>query len=345
MDGDLDEAIAGQAVTLVLDREIDVSRGDVLALAGQVPEYSNQFHSRMIWMNDEPAIPGRSYLLKTGSQQVPATITDLKFRTNVNTLEQSAAKTLELNEVGTLTIATDKPIAFDPYAANPLTGAFILIDRISNATLGAGVIDYGLRRAQNLSWQSFDVNRQVRAEMKGQVPAIVWFTGLSGSGKSTVANLIEKRLAAEGKHAYILDGDNVRHGLNKDLGFTEEARVENIRRVAEVARLMADAGLVVLVSFISPFRNERRLAREIAGDIQFTEVYVDTPLEVCEARDPKGLYARARRGEIKNFTGIDSPFEPPENAEIVLHGAIKSPEEMAEELYATAFAWASSYSI
>jgi bifunctional enzyme CysN/CysC len=207
------------------------------------------------------------------------------------------------------------------------------------------VIDFGLRRAQNLSWQSFDVNRDVRARMKGQQPAIVWFTGLSGSGKSTVANLIEKRLAAEGHHAYILDGDNVRHGLNKDLGFTEEARVENIRRVAEVARLMADAGLVVLVSFISPFRNERRLAREIAGDVQFTEVYVDTPLEVCEARDPKGLYARARRGEIKNFTGIDSPFEPPEHAEIVLHGAVDSPEKMAEQLYERAFAWTSSYSI
>jgi bifunctional enzyme CysN/CysC len=345
MDGERERAIAGEAVTLVLDREIDVSRGDVLAHPGEVPEYSNQFQARMVWMNDEPAIPGRSYLLKTGSQQVPATITDLKFRTNVNTLEQSAAKTLELNEVGTLTIATDKPIAFDSYATNALTGAFILIDRITNATLGAGVIDYGLRRAQNLSWQSFDVNRQVRAEMKGQVPAIVWFTGLSGSGKSTVANLIEKKLAAEGKHAYILDGDNVRHGLNKDLGFTEEARVENIRRVAEVARLMADAGLVVLVSFISPFRNERRLAREIAGDVQFTEVYVDTPLEVCEARDPKGLYARARRGEIKNFTGIDSPFEPPEHAEIVLHGAVDSPETMAEQLYEAAFAWTSSYSI
>jgi len=345
MDGDRERVIAGEAVTLVLDREIDVSRGDVLAHPGEVPEYSNQFQARMVWMNDEPAIPGRSYLLKTGSQQVPATITDLKFRTNVNTLEQSAAKTLELNEVGTLTIATDKPIAFDSYATNALTGAFILIDRITNATLGAGVIDYGLRRAQNLSWQSFDVNRQVRAEMKGQVPAIVWFTGLSGSGKSTVANLIEKKLAAEGKHAYILDGDNVRHGLNKDLGFTEEARVENIRRVAEVARLMADAGLVVLVSFISPFRNERRLAREIAGDVQFTEVYVDTPLEVCEARDPKGLYARARRGEIKNFTGIDSPFEPPEHAEIVLHGAVDSPEKMAEQLYERAFAWTSSYSI
>ncbi len=337
MDGDLDEAIAGQAVTLVLDREVDSSRGDVLTHPGETPEFSNQFQARMIWMNDEPAFPGRSYLLKIGSQQVPATITDLKFRTNVNTLEQSAAKTLELNEVGTLTIATDKPIAFDSYANNGLTGAFILIDRISNATLGAGVIDFGLRRAQNLSWQSFDVNRKVRAQMKGQEPAIVWFTGLSGSGKSTVANLIEKKLAAEGRHAYILDGDNVRHGLNKDLGFTEEARVENIRRVAEVARLMADAGLIVLVSFISPFRNERRLAREIAGDVGFTEVYVDTPLAVCEARDPKGLYARARRGEIKNFTGIDSPFEAPEAADVVLHGATESPEKMAEELYARLF--------
>ena len=337
MDGDLDHAIAGHSVTLVLDREIDVSRGDVLAHPGETPEFSNQFQARVVWMNDEPAIPGRSYLLKIGSQQIPATITDLKFRTNVNTLEQTAAKTLELNEVGTLTVATDKPIAFDSYASNGLTGAFILIDRISNATLGAGVIDFGLRRAQNLSWQSFDVNRQVRAEMKGQEPAIVWFTGLSGSGKSTVANLIEKKLSAEGRHAYILDGDNVRHGLNKDLGFTEEARVENIRRVAEVARLMADAGLIVLVSFISPFRNERQLAREIAGDVKFTEVYVDTPLEVCEARDPKGLYARARRGEIKNFTGIDSPFEAPEHAELVLHGATETPEKMAEELYERAF--------
>ncbi|HZY67436.1 MAG TPA: sulfate adenylyltransferase subunit CysN, partial [Devosia sp.] len=221
MDGDLDEAIAGQAVTLVLDREVDISRGDVLSHPGETPEYSNQFQARMVWMSDESAFPGRSYLLKIGSQLVPATITDLKFRTNVNTLEQSAARTLELNEVGTLTIATDKPIAFDSYASNGVTGAFILIDRISNATLGAGVIDFGLRRAQNLSWQSFDVNRDVRAKLKGQQPAIVWFTGLSGSGKSTVANLIEKRLAAEGRHAYILDGDNVRHGLNKDLGFTE----------------------------------------------------------------------------------------------------------------------------
>ena len=337
MDGDQGEAIAGEAVTLVLDREVDISRGDVLTHPGETPEFSNQFQARLVWMHDEPAFHGRSYLVKTGSQLIPGTLTAIKFRTNVNTLERTAATKLELNEVGTVTIATDKPIAFDPYASNAQTGSFILIDRISNATLGAGVIEFGLRRAQNLSYQSFDVNRQVRAELKHQEPAIVWFTGLSGSGKSTVANLVEKRLTAEGKHAYILDGDNVRHGLNKDLGFTEADRVENIRRVAEVARLMADAGLIVIVSFISPFRNERRLAREIAGDISFTEVYVDTPLEVCEARDPKGLYARARRGEIRNFTGIDSPFEPPERADIVLHGGEKQPTEMAEELHARLF--------
>ncbi len=345
MDGDQQSAIAGEAVTLVLDREVDISRGDVLVHAGETPDFSNQFQARLVWMNDEQAMPGRSYLLKLGSQLVPASITDLKFRTNVNTLEQSAAKTLELNEVGTVTIATDKPIAFDAYGDNPLTGSFILIDRITNATLGAGVIEFGLRRAQNLSYQSFDVNRSVRAELKGQTPQIVWFTGLSGSGKSTVANLIEKRLTSEGRHAYILDGDNVRHGLNKDLGFTDEARVENIRRVAEVARLMADAGLIVVVSFISPFRNERRLAREIAGDVKFTEVYVNTPLEVCEARDPKGLYAKARRGEIKNFTGISSPYEVPEKADVVLHGALHDPVRMADELYARIFDWDTGYQI
>jgi bifunctional enzyme CysN/CysC len=333
MDGDLSEAIAGQAVTLVLDREVDISRGDVLTRPGETPEFSNQFQARLIWMNDEPAYPGRSYLLKSGSQTLPASITDLKFRTNVNTLERGAAKNLELNEVGTVTIATDRPIAFDAYGINALTGSFILIDRLTNQTLGAGAIDFGLRRAQNLTYQNFDVNRQVRAELKHQTPKILWFTGLSGSGKSTVANLIEKRLTAEGKHCYILDGDNVRHGLNKDLGFTDTDRVENIRRVAEVARLMADAGLVVLVSFISPFRNERRLAREIAGDIEFVEVYVDTPLAVCEARDPKGLYAKARAGLIKNFTGIDSTFEAPERADLVLHGGTDSPEAMAEVLY------------
>jgi bifunctional enzyme CysN/CysC len=333
MDGELDAAIAGQAVTLVLDREVDVSRGDVLAHSGAVPEFSNQFQARLVWMNDEPAFQGRSYLLKSGSQLVPATITDIKYRTNVNTLEQAAANKLDLNEVGTVTIATDRPVSFDPYADNPLTGGFILIDRLTNGTLGAGTIEFGLRRAQNLTYQSFDVNRQVRAQMKGQEAQVVWFTGLSGSGKSTIANLLEKRLTAEGRHCYILDGDNVRHGLNRDLGFTEAARVENIRRVAEVAKLMADAGLIVLVSFISPFENERRLAREIAGDIRFTEVYVDTPLEVAESRDPKGLYKRARAGEIKNFTGIDSPFEPPTNPELVLHGGQLEPAQLADQLY------------
>lgn len=333
MDGDLQRAIAGQAVTLLVDREVDISRGDVLSRPGETPDFSNQFQARLIWMSEEPAFPGRSYLLKVGSQLVPATITDLKFRTNVNTLEQTAATKVDLNEVATVTIATDKPIAFDAYSANALTGGFILVDRLSNATLGAGTIEYGLRRAQNLSYQSFDVNRDVRAQMKGQKPSIVWFTGLSGSGKSAVANLLEKRLTAEGRHAYILDGDNVRHGLNKDLGFTEAARVENIRRVAEVARLMADAGLIVLVSFISPFEKERRLAREIAGDVDFAEVYVDTPLAVCEARDPKGLYRRARAGEIKNFTGIDSPFEAPANADLVLHGAEEEPTVLADKLH------------
>jgi bifunctional enzyme CysN/CysC len=333
MDGDLPQAVAGQAVTLVLDREVDISRGDVLTHGGETPDYSNQFQARLIWMNEEPAFPGRSYLLKIGTQMVPVTITDLKFRTNVNTLEQTAATKIDLNEVATVTLATDKPVAFDPYTRNALTGGFILVDRISNATLAAGTIDYGLRRAQNLSFQSFDVNRDVRARLKNQTPRIVWFTGLSGSGKSSVANLIEKRLTAEGKHAYILDGDNVRHGLNKDLGFTQAARIENIRRVAEVARLMADAGLIVLVSFISPFQNERRLAREIAGDIEFMEVYVDTPLEVCEARDPKGLYKKARAGEITNFTGIDSPFEPPSDPEVILHGALYDTETLALQLY------------
>jgi bifunctional enzyme CysN/CysC len=337
MDGEFEEAIAGQAITLTLDREVDISRGDILTFPGETPQYSNQFQARIIWMHEDAAHAGRSYLLKIGSQQIPATITTLKHRTDVNTLEKIAATQLELNEVGTITIASDKAIAFDNYSDNHRTGSFILIDRISNATLGAGVIDFGLMRAQNLSYQEFDVNKEVRAKQKGQTPKIIWFTGLSGSGKSTIANLIEQRLTAEGKHIYILDGDNIRHGLNKDLGFTDSDRIENIRRISEVAKLMADAGLIVLVSFISPFRNERRVAREIAGDIEFIEAFVDTPLAVCEKRDAKGLYAKARKGEIKNFTGIDSPFEPPERADIILDGAEKTPKELSDELYNRCF--------
>ena len=333
LDGDLENAAAGQAVTLVLDREIDISRGDVLTEAGNVPEYSNKFQAKLVWMNETHAISGRSYLIKVGTQLVPATITAIQNKTDVNTLEQSDTKQLDLNEVGAVTIATDKPIAFDPYAENGTTGGFILIDRLSNATLAAGTVEFGLSKAQNLTYQDFDVNRKTRSEMKGQTPKIVWFTGLSGSGKSTVANVLEQRMAAEGKHTYILDGDNVRHGLNKDLGFSDEDRVENIRRVAEVARLMADSGLIVLVSFISPFRNERELAREVAGDIDFVEAYVNTPLEVCAERDPKGLYAKAKSGEIKNFTGIDSPFEPPENPDIMLNAAERDPVDLANELY------------
>jgi bifunctional enzyme CysN/CysC len=332
-DGELDRAPAGKAVTILLDREIDVSRGDVLCRAGEIPEYSNQFQARLIWMDQEAAHPGRSYLLRAGTQQAPATLTALRFRTNINTLEKTAARELGLNEIGTVTLATDRPIAFDAFDSNSGTGGFILIDRISNATVGAGLIDFGLRRAQNLSYQAFEVNRDIRARNKGQTPMIVWFTGLSGSGKSTIANLVEKRLTAEGRHAYILDGDNVRHGLNKDLGFTVTDRIENIRRVAEVARLMADAGLVVLVSLISPFNAERHMAREIAGDVGFLEVFVDTPIEICRQRDPKGLYAKAARGEIKNFTGVDSPFEAPDDADLVLSGGSAPAEELADLLY------------
>lgn len=337
MDGDIDRAMPGQAVTLVLDREIDVSRGDVLAKPGELPEFSDQFQARIVWMNEQAALPGRSYLLKLGAQSVPVTLSTLKHRTDVNTFEKLAANTLEMNEVGTVTLSTDRPIAFEAYGTSPEMGGFILIDRLSNQTMAAGVIDFGLRRGQNLSYQHFDVTREVRARQKNQEPYIVWFTGLSGSGKSTIANLLEKRLTAEGRHVYVLDGDNVRHGLNKDLGFTEADRVENIRRVAEVARLMADAGLIVLVSFISPFRNERRMAREVAGDIAFAEVFMDTPLELCASRDPKGLYAKAKRGELKNFTGIDSPFERPGQADIVLDGTNGDPEMLADQLYRRLF--------
>ncbi len=316
MDGDLDEAGADMAVTLTLEDEIDISRGDIIC-AGKAPaEQTDQFAAHLLWMAEEKLFPGRQYLLKTANRIVPATITELKHKVNVNTLEHMSGKTLALNEVGFCNFNLSQQIAFDPYTDNRRTGSFILIDKRSNATVGAGMIDFSLRRAQNVHWQDLDINKTARAGAKHQRPCVLWFTGLSGSGKSTVANLVEKRLHDLGRHTYTLDGDNVRHGLNKDLGFTDADRIENIRRVAESAKLMADAGLIVCVSFISPFQSERRMARELLEDGEFVEVYISTPLEVCEQRDVKGLYAKARRGEIKNFTGIDSAYEAPQRAEI-----------------------------
>lgn len=329
MTGDLDQAIAGQAVTLTLEDELDISRGDMLSYTENPVETTDQFQAHLIWMSPEKLLPERQYLMKIGSQTVGAAVTELKYQVNVNTLEHTAAKTLNLNEVAVCNLALDRAVAFDPYKDNRATGAFVLIDRFSNETIGAGMIDYGLRRATNLVWQAMDVDKATRAEQKGQKPVILWFTGLSGAGKSTVANIVEKRLHAMGKHTYTLDGDNVRHGLNRDLGFTEADRVENIRRVGETSKLFLDAGLIVVVSFISPFRSERQMARDLVEDEEFIEVFVDTPLEVCEDRDPKGLYQKARAGEIKNFTGIDSAYEAPENPEIRLDTTTLDPEAAA----------------
>ena len=332
MDGDLPTVSRGDAVTLTLEDEIDISQGDVLHRPGEPLERSNQFQAHLIWMNEDPMLPERSYLLKIGTQTTSVQITELKYAININTSEHLPATKVELNEIAVCNFASAQAIAFDAYADNPETGSFILIDRISNSTVGAGMIDFGLHRGQNLSWQSFEISRESRARMKSQKPAVIWFTGLSASGKSTIADILEQRLAAQDRHTYLLDGDNFRHGLNKDLGFTDADRVENIRRVAEVARLMADSGLIVMTAFISPFRRERRMAREIAGDINFVEVFVDTPLEICEARDPKGMYAKARRGEIPNFTGISSAYEPPERADIHLDAGDRTAEELAEEV-------------
>ncbi len=331
-DGDLEEAVAGQSITLTLTDEADISRGDVIAAAASPPAVADQFQATVIWMHDEPMLPGRPYLIKLGARTITGSITAPKYKVNVNTLEHLAAKQLELNEIGVCNLSLDQPVAFDPYTDNRQTGGFILIDKISNDTVGAGLLSFALRRAENIHWQALDVNKPARAALKGQRACVLWFTGLSGAGKSTVANLVEKRLHSMGRHTYTLDGDNVRHGLNKDLGFTDADRVENMRRVAEVSRLMVDAGLIVLVSFISPFRSERRLARELMQSGEFFEVYVDTPLEEAEKRDPKGLYKKARRGELQNFTGIDSPYEAPENPEIHLRTALVSPEDAAEQI-------------
>ena len=331
-DGDLEAASAGQAVTLTLEDQVDISRGDVLATPDAAPEVTDQFAAHIIWMHDEPLLPERSYMLKMANQSVPAVVTELKHKVNVNTLEQLAGKTLELNEIGFGNIALDHAVTYEAYGDNRELGGFVLIDRLSNQTVGAGTISFGLRRATNLAWQELHVDKVARSSMNKQKPCVLWFTGLSGSGKSTVANLVERRLHALQHRTYILDGDNVRHGLNKDLGFTDVDRVENIRRIAEVSSLMVDAGLIVLSSFISPFRNERRMARELLGDGEFLEIFVDAPLEVCEERDPKGLYQKARAGNIKNFTGIDSPYEVPERADLTINTAELSPDRAAEHV-------------
>ncbi len=332
LDGDLDEAIAGQSVTLCFADEIDCSRGDVIAVADNPPEVSSQFEATIVWMDDEAMLPGRPYWLKIGTQSVSATVQAPKYVVNVNTMEHLAAKTLDLNAIGVAELATDKPITFEPYADNRTLGGFILIDKISNRTVAAGMLHFSLRRAQNVHWQATDIGREAHAALKNQVPRILWFTGLSGSGKSTIANEVEKRLALMNRHTFLLDGDNIRHGLNKDLGFTEADRIENIRRVGEVAKLMADAGLIVLTAFISPFRAEREMVREMLPDGEFIEIFVDTPLEVAEARDVKGLYKKARSGSLKNFTGIDSPYEAPTAPEIRVNTVEMTPEEAAEHI-------------
>jgi bifunctional enzyme CysN/CysC len=331
-EADVVEAGAAQSVTLTLTDEIDVSRGDVLCAADAPLAVANQFEATIIWMHDEPLLQGRAYLLKIGAKTVTATVAPIKYRVNINTLEHLAAKKLDLNDIGVCGIELSSAVAFEPYKVSRFLGGFILIDRLTNNTVGAGLLHFALRRSQNVHWQALDVNKRARALLSHQKPCILWFTGLSGAGKSTIANLVEKRLHADGRQTYLLDGDNVRHGLNKDLGFTNEDRVENIRRVAEVAKLMVDAGLIVLVSFISPFRSERRMARALVESGEFFEVHVDTSLAAAEARDVKGLYKKARRGELKNFTGIDSPYEPPEAPEVHLDTALLSPEEAASQV-------------
>jgi bifunctional enzyme CysN/CysC len=331
-DGDLAEALAGDAVTLVLADEIDISRGDMISAAAAPAEVADQFECTLVWMDHEPLLPGRPYGLKIGTQIVTATVTEIRHQININTLEQVVARRLELNAIAVCRLSLDRGIPFDPYTANRATGGFILIDRMTNHTSAAGLLRFALRRAHNIHRHALDVDRAARAGLKGQKPCVVWLTGLSGSGKSTIANLVEKALHAQGRHTYVLDGDNIRHGLNRDLGFTPEDRVENIRRIAEVARLMVDAGLIVLTAFISPYRAERSLARSFLGEGEFLEVFVDTPLQVAEGRDPKGLYAKARRGELKNFTGIDAPYETPTQPELRIDTTAGTPAQAAEQI-------------
>ena len=332
LDGDLDEAVAGQSVTLTFADEIDCSRGDVISLADNPPQAADQFEATVVWMDDAPLHVGRSYWLKLGTQTVSAKLAEPKYTVNVNTMEHLAAKTLDLNAIGVAEVTTDKQIVFEPYAENRTLGGFILIDKMTNATVAAGMLNFSLRRAQNVHWQATDIGREHHADLKNQKPALLWFTGLSGSGKSTIANLVEKKLARMNRHTFLLDGDNVRHGLNKDLGFTEADRIENIRRVGEVAKLMTDAGLIVITAFISPFRAEREMVRQMLPEGEFVEVFIDTPLEVAEARDVKGLYKKARSGELKNFTGIDSPYEPPTNPAIRIDTSRISPDEAANQI-------------
>ena len=331
-DGDLELAVAGQSATVTLADEVDCSRGDVIAQANSPPEVADQFEATLVWMADEPLVPGRGYLLKLATQTVAAQVQAPKYEINVNTLEHLAAKTLELNAIGVATVSTDRPIVFEPYADSRDLGGFILIDRATNATVAAGMLHFGLRRSQNVHWQALAVPREARSALKNQRPGVLWLTGLSGAGKSTIANLVDQKLARMNRHAFLLDGDNVRHALNKDLGFTEADRVENIRRVGEVARLMTDAGLIVITAFISPFRAERDLVRAMLPDGEFFEIHIDTPLAEAERRDVKGLYAKARSGQLKNFTGVDSPYEPPENPEIRIDTTRMTPEEAAQHI-------------
>ena len=331
-------AVAGQSITLTFADEIDCSRGDVITRADAPCEVADQFEATLVWMDEAEMLPGRPYLLKIGTQTLTATVTEPKYEVNINTLEHLSSRTLALNAIGVVNISTDRAVPFEAYAKNPDLGGFILIDRMTNATVAAGMVHFALRRSQNIHWQALDIDRNAHAAIKNQKAKVVWFTGLSGSGKSTIANIVEKKLHAMGKHTFLLDGDNVRHGLNRDLGFTDAERVENIRRVGEVAKLMSDAGLIVLTAFISPFRAERRMVREMMAEGEFIEIHVNTPLEVAEERDVKGLYKKARAGNLKNFTGIDSPYEAPEAAELTVNTVELSAEDAAEQVIAALLA-------